>query len=110
MSSHSTSLPSITDDTFAEALGAGGALLVDYWAQWCSPCLQLEPVLAEIAELRADQLRIVKLDTAMEQRTPIEQQVLRLPTLQLFVDGVEVARLQGAVPRARVVDLLDAHL
>lgn len=104
------SLPSITDDTFAEALEAGGALLVDYWAQWCSPCLQLEPVLAEIAELRADQLRIVKLDTAVEQRTPVEQQVLRLPTLQLFVDGVEVARLQGAVPRARIVDLLDAHL
>ena len=59
-----TDLQSVDDTTFDElVLRADKPVLVDFWAQWCPPCHQIVPVLAQIADERKDRLTVVELNS-----------------------------------------------
>lgn len=106
-----SSLSAVTDDTFAEeVLRAGTAVLVDFWAPWCPPCRMIEPVLAEIADERADTLAIRKINSDENQRTALAYQVLALPTMILFRDGEPIATFVGARPKSRLLADIDEAL
>jgi thioredoxin len=105
-----SSLPAVTDDTFAaEVLASDKPVLVDFWATWCPPCRMIEPVLAQIAEERADTLTIRKINSDENQRIAIDYQVLALPTLILFRDGEPIRTFVGARAKsALLADIDDA--
>ncbi|MGC7102980.1 thioredoxin [Amycolatopsis lurida] len=104
-------IETITDDTFDTAvLRHDRPVLVDFWAQWCPPCHMIAPVLAEIAEERADSLTIRKLNTDENPLSMRNYQVMSLPTLILFRDGVPVRSLVGAKPKAKLLAEIDAAL
>jgi thioredoxin 1 len=106
-----STLAAVTDDTFAEeVLRSGKPVLVDFWASWCPPCKMIEPVLAAIAEERADVLTIRKINYDENPRTGTAYQVLSLPTLILFRDGEPIRTFVGARPKARVLADLDEAL
>ena len=57
-------LRTVDEATFDElVLRSDKPVLVDFWAQWCPPCHQIVPVLAQIAEERKDRLSVVKLNS-----------------------------------------------
>ena len=101
----------VTDATFeADVLRAGQPVLVDYWAQWCSPCLQLAPILDELAHDHGDKVTFLRLDTNANPLTPAENGILGLPTLQVFVDGKLVKSFQGAKTKGQLLKALDEYL
>ncbi|OXM49915.1 thioredoxin [Amycolatopsis alba] len=105
------SLSTVTDETFQElVLDQDKPVLVDFWAQWCPPCHMIVPVLAEIAEERADTLIIRKLNSDENPLTARNYQVMSLPTLILFRNGSPVWTTVGARPKARLLADLDAVL
>ncbi len=81
-----------TRENFDE-LVASGTTLVDVWGPECQPCLALEPHVEKLADARADELKVVKLEAPKARRLCIELKVLGLPAFLLFRDGEEVARL-----------------
>ncbi len=94
----------VTDATFDErVLRAAGAVLVDFWAEWCPPCHALAPVLDEIAREQAGRLTIAKIDVDANERTPARFGVLGFPTLILFKDGQPVKQLVGARPKGSLM-------
>ena len=78
----------VTDATFiSEVLQSDTPVLVDFWAEWCGPCLRVAPVLEEIATEMGDKVKVVKLDIDANPNTARDYQVLSVPTLTLFKGG-----------------------
>jgi thioredoxin 1 len=101
----------VTDNTFEqEVLRQDRPVLVDFWAQWCPPCHMIAPVLAEIARELADSLAVCKINTDEDPLVARNYQVMSLPTLMLFRDGVPVRSFVGARPKAKLLSELDAAL
>jgi thioredoxin 1 len=101
----------VTDDTFiAEVLEADTPVLVDFWAEWCGPCLRVAPVLEEIAREMGDKVKIVKLDIDANPNTARDYRVLSVPTLTVFKGGEPVQSIAGARPKGDLVKLIESAL
>ncbi|MBO8195050.1 thioredoxin [Streptomyces oryzae] len=97
----------VTDATFAEeVLRSDIPVLVDFTADWCPPCRMVAPVLAQIAEERADTLKVVSLDVDRNPETQAAYGVLSMPTLILFRNGEPARSVVGAQPKRRLVEQL----
>jgi thioredoxin 1 len=100
----------VTDATFqAEVLESETPVLVDFWAPWCGPCRMVSPILEEIDAERED-VRVVKLNIDENMQTPMTYGIMAIPTMVLFRDGAEAARIQGAMPRKRIEAQLEPAL
>src|SRR5438105_13686902 len=87
----------VTDSDFEqEVLKSETPVLVDFWAEWCGPCHMVAPVIDEIASENSGKLVVRKLDVDNNPETTRRYGVLSIPSMLLFVDGVEQARTVGA--------------
>lgn len=101
----------VTDSTFeTEVLEADEPTLVDFWASWCGPCKMVAPVVEEIAQEYSDHLRVAKMDVDSNGQTPANYGIQGIPTLILFKDGEEVARIVGFRPKNNMMEELKPHL
>ena len=90
----------ITTSQFdAEVLGSETPVIVDFWAEWCGPCRAVSPVLEQIAEERADSLRVVKVNIDEEPELQQRYGILSIPTIVLFKGGEPAAAAIGAQPK-----------
>jgi thioredoxin 1 len=82
-----------------EVVNSDKPVLVDFWAEWCGPCHAVAPVLDRIAEERADELKLVKLNIDEEQDIAQRYGIASIPTMVLFKDGEPAAAAIGAQPK-----------
>jgi len=101
----------VTDGTFeAEVLEADRLVLTDFWAEWCMPCLMVEPILEEVAAEYADQLKVARIDVDSNSKMATRLGIMSIPTLILFKNGQPVERLVGAMRKRSLLERIKPYL
>lgn len=100
----------LTDSSFEDAIAGDRPVLVDFWAEWCGPCRMVAPVLEELAQEHPDAITIGKLNIDENPQAPASFDVMSIPTLILFQDGVEKKRIVGARPKHQLEQELAEYL
>lgn len=96
-----------TNTNFQDLINGDKPVLVDFWAEWCGPCKMMDGPLNEIAGERADNLSIAKLNVDENQEVALNYEVMSIPTMIIFKDGVEKKRLVGARSKSQLEAELD---
>jgi thioredoxin 1 len=106
-----TPLLHVTDKNFsAEVLNADLPVLVDFWATWCAPCRSISPIVEDLAKDFMGKVKVAKLNIDENPGTPSQYGVRGIPTLILFKGGKVVDQIVGAVPKSRLVALVEKAL
>ncbi|MFE4107520.1 MULTISPECIES: thioredoxin [Nodosilineaceae] len=101
----------VTDSTFKqEVLESDVPVLVDFWAPWCGPCRMVAPVVDEIAEQYAGQVKVVKVNTDENPSVASQYGIRSIPTLMIFKGGQRVDMVVGAVPKTTLANTLEKYL
>ena len=96
-----------TEATFEqEVLESEKPVIVDFWADWCGPCHMVSPILDRIADERADELRLVKVNIDEQPGRATRYGVMSIPTIVLFKDGEPAAATLGAQPQGALERVL----
>ncbi|MGO8685889.1 MAG: thioredoxin family protein [Candidatus Dormibacteria bacterium] len=97
----------LTGETFPETVTRDGIVLVDFWAAWCGPCRAFAPVFGAAAEQHPD-IVFGKVDTEAEPALARSLDIMSIPTLMAFRDGILVFSQPGALPPASLAQLIGA--
>jgi thioredoxin 1 len=103
----------VTDSTFqSEVIEASKTqpVMVDFWAQWCRPCLALAPTVGELATEFAGKLKVMKMNVDDNVNTPGLFNIRGIPTLLLFKGGQVAEQIVGALPKEQIHQALMRHL
>ncbi|MDQ8160330.1 MAG: DUF2847 family protein [Gemmatimonadota bacterium] len=101
----------LTDASFAhDVLAHDGLVVVDVWAEWCTPCRALVPVFRALAAQYEGRARVMTCDADANLETVTRFDVRALPTVLLFQRGVLVERISGAQSLTRYAAAIDAQL
>lgn len=85
-------------------------VVVDFWAPWCGPCLQMAPAFEEAALAMPLQAQFLKVNTEEQQTLGGQYGIQSIPTLIVFKNGKEVERLSGALSASRLQSWVRQYL
>jgi len=98
-----------TDETFENLIKENKICVIDFWASWCGPCLQVAPILEEISEEMKD-VAIIKHNIDDEPNSPTRFGVRGIPTMLLFKDGELASTKVGAIPKSDIVSWIKENI
>ena len=107
----SQALAEFTDANFQdEVLGADQPVLVDFWAEWCGPCLALGPTIDELAGEYEGRAKIGKMDIDTNREMAMQFGIQSIPSVFLFKGGEVVQRFVGITPKDELAAAIDAAM
>jgi thioredoxin 1 len=107
----SDTITTLSGTTFDEIIGSSSEpVLVDFWAEWCGPCKMVAPILGEIADEQSGKLRVTKLNVDDNPDIARRYSVMSIPTMIVFRDGEEAARIVGAKGKGQLLQELATFL
>jgi thioredoxin 1 len=106
----SDKIKQVTDASFeSDVLKNDKPVVVDFWAPWCGPCRQMEPIFDELAD-SYDSVQFTKMNVDDNMATSAQYQILSIPTLLVFKGGEVVKQVVGALPKQRLTSELEPWL
>ena len=107
----SMSVVEVTDQNFeSEVTNSDQPVLIDFWGDWCPPCLQLAPIVDSLAVKYQGRVKVAKAKLDGARKTVVRLRISALPTLVVLRDGQPVETMIGTPSLDRPSICLDRHL
>ena len=101
----------VSDADFDEiVLKAKNPVLVDFWATWCRPCLMVAPIVDGLSEKYTGKIDFCKVDVDQNPKSAAKFNVMSIPTILIFKNGLPVSHIVGLRPKAELEKNLDSAL
>ena len=101
----------VTDQNFdRDVLKSDQPVLVDFWAEWCTPCKMLTPTVEAVAQQYEGRAKVVKMNVDDNPHVPPQYGIKGIPTLILFKGGKEADRVVGATSKENISRMIDSAL
>ncbi|TCS40682.1 putative thioredoxin [Reinekea marinisedimentorum] len=113
MESLAVNVIDVTEQNFQQVLleeSTRRLVLVDFWAEWCSHCKVLTPLLEKLAEEYNGQILLAKVNADEQQAITAQFGIRSLPTVAIMKDGQPIDGFAGAEPESAIRERLNAHL
>lgn len=99
----------IGDSNFSEeVLKCDTPVMVDFYATWCGPCKQIEPILNELGDENSSKLKIVKLNVDEQTKTAQAYEVMSVPTILFFNKGQVVNNVVGYMEKSKILEKINS--
>lgn len=96
----------VTAENFdEEVLSYNGKVLVDFWAEWCGPCMMLGPIIEEVSE-EVDDVKFCKVNCDVARDVALQFGIMTIPNLIVFENGEQVNQSIGYIEKEDVLNLI----
>lgn len=99
-----------TDKTLSGIINNYPLVVIDCWAEWCSPCHMVAPVIEELARDYAGKIVFGKLNTDENRMSANNYNIMSIPTLLIFKNGKLIDQVIGAMPRQMLEPMITKYL
>ena len=93
-------------ENFNELIQSPKPVLIDFYAEWCTPCKMMKPRVLEVAEVIEENAKIITVDVDKEKKLAERFRIQSVPTLIIFEDGKQLWRQSGIISANALIKLL----
>jgi len=93
-----------------EVINAQGLVVIDFWAAWCGPCRIISPTVEELSKEYSGKIKVLKLNTDENSDIASRYQVMGIPTIMFFKDGMKLDQIVGVVPKKFIKSKIESFL
>jgi len=93
----------ISFEAYTQMITSDTAVLVDYFAPWCAPCIKMKPMLEEIDKEYAGKVKVIRLDINENKELAKKLKIVEIPILKIFIKGKETWMHQGYIEKADLI-------
>ena len=93
------------DNFDEEVLNFDGRVLVDFWAEWCGPCMMLSPLVDEVSD-ELDDVKFCKVNCDEARDLALEYGLMTIPNLLLFENGELINQSVGYIEKQDIIDFV----
>jgi len=99
----------LNDDNFENTIWKG-VTLVDFWAEWCGPCQQMLPILADFEKSIWDKINVWKVNVDDNANIASTFRVMSIPTIIIFKDGKAVEQMVWVQQADKLTETVNKYL
>ncbi len=99
----------ITDDDYEDFVKEYDQVILDLWATWCGPCIQMDPIVESLAEEHNHDIKFGKVNVEENKDVPAEFGVQSLPSVLVFRDGQLIKKISGKLDKEEFECLLEEN-
>ena len=105
----SDKVPELSDNEF-EGFAKEGIVFIDFFAEWCMPCLMMSPILDELSEKFKGKIKFGKVNVGNNQEIAQKFNVSSIPNFAILKDGKLIDQFVGAVSEQELEEKLRKFL
>mgnify|MGYP001620021679 CR=1 FL=1 len=87
-----------------------GLVLIDFWADWCMPCLVMAPIMGELSGKFRGKIKFGKIDVDENRELARKFRIFSIPNFVLFKDGKPIDHFVGSMPKEDFEEKLRKHI